>query len=260
MKKEPIIIGLVIVAAVVVLYYYLHGKGGPVQITYPNGQASGVPADQNAAATYNIQTPRRSPDPSLIYGNLPPLPPTPSYQVYNYAPVNLLGLTTQGAMAVTKPATPGKPGTPSVGPGQTDKGNCCGCGSGCDGCGCHAGSGTYQDGGAGSCLVANPSEQARATPSVQLGNLARNIASSTVGTDSEGQGLPTGVVIATTGQAPARPTINNAPPPTSEPNPAPPAPSGGFLPWAVAGKLLGLNGNAMAESWYEKSAGFNGNG
>jgi hypothetical protein len=261
MKKEQVIISLVVIGAVVVLYYYLKGSGSaPVQVTYPNNQASGVPASQNAATTYNIQTPRRSPDPSLIYGNPPPLPPTPSYQSYNYSPVNLLGLTPQGASAITKLATPGKPGSPAVGPGQTDKHCECG-GGGCNTCGCSSGSGTYNDGGGQTCLAANAAEQANSMPGAQLGNLAKNIASSAaVASDPANQGLlPTGVVMATAGQSPAQPTINNAPPPTTQPAAAPPSPSG-FLPWVVAGKLLGLNGNAAAETWYEQAAGFAGNG
>jgi hypothetical protein len=258
MKLERVGIIVGIVAGVIAIWYYLKGSGGPTQVVYPNGQASGVPANQNAASTYNIQGVQRGPDPSLIYGNPPPLPPTPSYQSYNYAPINILGLSPQGAPAVKVTTTPTASG-PNTAPGQKGKpaGDCCGCDDGC-GCSSCSGGGVYQDGGSNACLVPNAAAQARSTPPQLLGNLAANIASSAV---AGGQDLPTTPqVYAQTGQAPAQPQVNTIAPATSQPHPAPPQPGGGFLPWSVASKLLGLNGNSFAQHWYEQAAGFNGNG
>ena len=263
MKLERVGIIVGIVAGVVAIWYYLRGSNqGAQQVVYPNNQASGVPQQQNAANTYNIQGLQPSPSPSLIYGTPPPLPPTPAYQTFNFPQQALLGLSPQGAAAVTKDATPSTtPG--STTPGQKAKKqstntDCCGCGGGCSDCGCTSGSGTYQDGSGASCLAANPTEQAQSISSTQLGNLAANISSSS----AAGSPVlpPTPVVAPSFSQGPSQPQVNLAAQqqPNTEAPPAPPtAPV--LLDWSQISKILGLNSGDQTR-FNSLAANFNGNG
>lgn len=151
-------------AGVVAIWYYLKDTPPTNLVTYPNTQASGQPAGQNAATVYNIAAPSPMPSPALIYGQAPPLPPTPAYQNYNYAPGNILGLTQQGAANA---------------PGA-DKHDSCGCASSC-GCGSCDSGGTYLDGSGASCLSSNPAEQVRSGDSSMYDALHANIQSSAAG-------------------------------------------------------------------------------
>ncbi len=165
MKLEKVGLLVGIVAGVVAIWYYLRGTPSANLVTYPNTQASGQPASENAGSTYNIAAPSPMPSPNLIYGAPPPLPTAPANQTYNYSPVNILGLTPQGATLAQ--------GAPPV-----DK--CCGGGGGGCGCASCAGGGTYQDGNQNACLVANPSEQIKSGTAAMFQAVADNIASSSV--------------------------------------------------------------------------------
>lgn len=170
MKLGQVGIIVSIVSGVIAIWYYLRDTPTANLVTYPNTQASGQPASQNAATVFNIAAPSPLPSPNLIYGAPPPLPQTPAYQNYNYSPINLLGLTQQGAAATPTPSSSGK-------------GDSCGCASSC-GCGSCATGGSYLDGIGSSCLASNPAQQIEAGHGAMYEALAFNIKSSSVGPDA----------------------------------------------------------------------------
>lgn len=135
--KKRWIIGAIAAAVIVALYYYLRSDNGSQLVTYPNTQASGVPASKNAA-TYNISVPSPAPSPGLVY-NPPALPATPGFMIYNNAPVDIVGPTTYNVAAL--------PDTPGCNGGSC--GDCCGCSS------CPSG-GVYVDGNKQTCLAPSP--------------------------------------------------------------------------------------------------------
>lgn len=153
MKKERVIIGLIFAAVVITLYYYLRNPNAqPQQIVYPNTQASGVPASQNPASTFNIAAPQAAPSPAAIYAPPLALPPAPNYQSYNYAPLNIYGLTPQAA---------------ATAPLGSEKKCGSGCCSSCSSCPTCPTGGTYTDGNANQCLASNPSQPATNPASIK---------------------------------------------------------------------------------------------
>lgn len=137
-------------AVLVALYFIFRNMGGsPQLVSYPDNAASGVPVSQNPATTWNIQTPQPAPSPAAIYAPAPQLPPAPGYQSYNYAPVNILGLTPEAAAA-----------TPAASSKNCDSG-CC---SSCSSCPTCPTGGTFGEGVKQACLAANPVQQAASTP------------------------------------------------------------------------------------------------
>jgi len=159
MKQKRILIGAAIVAAIAVLWYYLRGGySGPTQTSYPNANASGLPAYQSGGVAYNFGNVQPAPDPSLIYGDPPPLPPTPSYQRFNYSPLSIFNLTPEAAQAIPAKApvgTSAAPGAPGSSPG---------CGCGCP----NTNAPVFQDGNLDVTVAANPSEQIMAAPDHSL--------------------------------------------------------------------------------------------
>lgn len=231
MKLDKIGVIVGIVAGVVAIWYYLRGTPDSNLVTYPNTQASGQPAGQNASTTYNIAAPSPMPSPNLIYGDAPNLPATPAYQSFNYSPINILGLTPQGAAAVTVP----KP--PLVAPDH----GCCDSGCGCASC---AGGGTYQDGNQNSCLLANPAEQARAGSGAMYQKLQNNINSSSVGPNGGATVTSLGdspmPIEDAAGTAPAqRQGIQQGQAGQGGPNAPPLVPP--LLTWQQFGALVGIN-------------------
>lgn len=143
MKKQHVFFGLLIAAVVIALYYYLRGNGQAMQTVYPNTQASGQPAAQNPASVFNISTGQQGPSPAAIYAPPLALPPTPGYQSYNYAPLNIYGNTAAAATTARPTLVP-----------KCD--SCSGsCGS-CSSCPTCPTGGTYSDSNSTTCLASNP--------------------------------------------------------------------------------------------------------
>jgi hypothetical protein len=225
MKLKDFGIIVSIVAGIAAIWYYLRGTPSSNLVTYPNTQASGQPASQNPATVYNIAAASPAPSPNLIYGTMPPLPATPGYQSYNYAPANILGLTPQGAASTTvaSPSASGS-GSGSCGCSSGGGGSQCGCG-GCGGSvtnpkGRPRGGGTYQD-GQGACLASNPKEQILSASPALYAKLQANIGSSSVG--------------------PNPPSANAIPAPTPTPSPVAAA---AVIPWQAQGIAQGQVGQA----------------
>lgn len=217
----------------VAIWYYLRGTPQANLVTYPNTQASGQPASQNPATTYNIAAPSPAPSPNLIYQPPPPLPPTPAYQSFNYSPLNILGLTPQGATMVGPPATPDAP-------------SCCSSGCGCTSC---SGGGSYQDGNSSTCLASNPAQQAGNMPPALYKGVLANLISSSVGPNS-GQPIaapaPTpspvkaAAIIPAQAQGISQGQVGGAPPTNSPPQ----AFAGNLLTWLQYQTLIAINSGA----------------
>jgi|SRR5882672_409296 len=164
MKAEQIIIPAGIAVAVGALLYYLRDSGNPMQVVYPNTQASGVPAYAAPQVVFHMGNTIPAPSPNLIYGPQLPLPPTPNYQRSNYSPLNIFNLSPYaagGALTGLKK--------------DCDCGGCCGCPDGA--------CAKYGDGNQNTCLAANTAEQIRNSSSAQATNLADNIAGSFLSPD-----------------------------------------------------------------------------
>lgn len=159
MKAEQIIVPTGIAVIVGALFWYLRGTGNPMNVVYPNTQASGVPAYAAPATVFNMGNTIPAPSPNLVYGPALPLPATPSYQSYNSSPINLYGLTPEAAAGAVPNA-------------KKDT-----CGSCCD-CGCSDGNcAKYGDGNNGICLAASRAEQIKNSSPKQVADLAANIGS-----------------------------------------------------------------------------------
>lgn len=161
MKAEQIVIPSVIAVVVGAFYYLLKGTGQPLQVSYPNADASGLPPHQSAGVSYNFGASQPAPSPALIYMPPPPLPPTPNYQKYNYSPMNIFALTPEAAQLAQ--------GTTQV------EGSCC----------CPEGNTPmFDDGNLMIGVVANKSEQVRSGDPKLYDNLRSNLASSVASDDN----------------------------------------------------------------------------
>jgi|SRR5579863_1692730 len=173
MKKEQALIYGGIALAVILLWYYLRGSNAPMNVISPNAGAGGLPGFQAPGVSQTFGLPQLAPSPALIYGPPPPLPPTPDYQRYNYAPLNIFNMTPEAAAA-----TPGSKSSPTgVAPGAGGSTCCCDCGSSCPDTGCAK----FQDGNQGVCVAANPVEQIQGASSQLFPAMQFNISTSVGG-------------------------------------------------------------------------------
>lgn len=243
MTPKITLFSLGVIALIAAVWYSLKNTG-PKLVTTPNTQASGVPAYQSPAITYNIGSVSPAPTPALIYGTPPPLPTAPAYLSYNQSPANLLGLTPQGAAATTV-TTPGTAAARKQKNESAPTGSGDGCGCGCPtSCGCAS----YQDGNQGTCLASNPAQQAASTPPALLQNLSDNINSSVV-TMQTGQLLsgasPSPSPIAQAAAVPSQAAALAQNQAAVAPTVAPPSHAPAFS-WPQIGKLLGLNSGDLS--------------
>jgi len=240
MTPKITLFSLGVIALIAAVWYSLRNTG-PKLIATPNTQASGVPAYQSPAITYNIGSVSPAPSPALIYGTPPPLPTAPAYLSYNQSPANLLGLTPQGAAAATIPV-PGPGNGTHKKQAATKKSSGCGCG-----CPTNCGCSSYQDGNQNVCLAANPAEQASSMQGAQLQNLADNINSSVVSqpTTLLNAGSPSPSPIAQAVAVPAQARALTQSQAAVAPSVNPPLPQAP-LSWPQIGKLLGLNSGDLS--------------
>ena len=163
MEAKKILIPAGIGAAIIAVWYYLRGSGTPLQVSYPNANASGLPAWQSPGVANFFGASQAAPSPNLIYGAPPKLPPTPAYQRFNYSPLSIFNLTPEAASKVSPDAVKAAAAGGAGGAGS-NAGSGCGGGCGCDDC--NPGP-QYMDGNMGSArtsVAANPSEQILAAP------------------------------------------------------------------------------------------------
>ncbi len=165
MEAKQILIPVGIGTAILALWYYLKGSGIPLQVSYPSAEAGGLPPYKSADVANFFGATQPGPSPALIYGDLPPLPPTPDYQRYNYSPLSIFNFTQ--AAAANTPAGPSarkkqwqsEANAINAIPGCS----ACGSGAGC-GCGCSNGGPVFQDGNLQTPVASNPVGQIQAAP------------------------------------------------------------------------------------------------